>query len=137
YLFDPRLGLSLPGPGGEGIATLEQLRQDDALLRQLDLDGAAYPLNAEALKTAEVSIVADPFDLSKRARQLEAKLTGEDHLMLTSAPTQLSEQLKEVPGIGAVKLWDMPFRTLRDQLALNKLNRQREALSFEPFANRP
>jgi hypothetical protein len=137
YLFDPRLGLPLPGPAGEGVATLEQLRQDDALLRQLDLDGAAYPLTAEALKNAEVSIVADPFDLSKRARQLEAKLTGEDHLVLTSAPTQLSEQLKEVPEIGAVKLWDVPFRTLGDQLALGILNRQREALAFEPFANRP
>ncbi len=32
YLFDTRLGLPIPGPGGEGVATLDQVQQDDDAL---------------------------------------------------------------------------------------------------------
>jgi hypothetical protein len=137
YLFDSRLGLPIPGPKDEGVATLDQVRQDDALLRQLDVEGSPYPLNAEAFKNVEAYIVADPFDLSWRSRLLESKLAGDDNLVLTSAPSHVAEQLKDVPGISAVKLWDVPFRTLRDQLNLGITARHREALAFEPFAHRP
>ena len=37
YLFDVRLGLPIAGLGGEGVATLRQVREDESLLRQLDL----------------------------------------------------------------------------------------------------
>ncbi len=33
YLFDPRLGLPIPGPSGQGVATLAQVAADDSLLR--------------------------------------------------------------------------------------------------------
>jgi hypothetical protein len=137
YLFDPRLGLPIPGPNDEGVATLEQVRSDDALLRQLDVDGSPYPLHADAFKDVEAYIVADPFDLTWRARLLESKLAGEDNLVLTSAPSEIAVQLKEIPGLAAVKLWDVPFRTLRDQLNLSKTPRYSEAVAFEPFAHRP
>jgi tetratricopeptide (TPR) repeat protein len=68
---------------------------------------------------------------------LETKLTGDDHLVLTSNPSQLAAKLKEVPGMTVVKLWDVPFRTLHDQLNLGKAARHQEALAFEPFAHRP
>jgi hypothetical protein len=137
YLFDMRLGLPIPAAGGEGVATLAQAQQDDALLRQLDLDEAVYPLDAESLKGAVAYVVADTFDLSRRANQLEAKLTGDDHLVLASAPSELAGRLKSVPGIKTIRLWDLPFRTLRDQLSLEYNARYREALAFEPFAVRP
>jgi hypothetical protein len=137
YLFDPSLGLPVPGTGGEGVATLEQVRQDDKLLRQLDLEGSPYPLSAGDFNNVEAHIVTDPFQLTRRARQLETKLAGPDSLALTSAPGQLADQLTEVSGLSAVKLWDVPFRTLRDQLTLGKTARHREALAFEPFAHRP
>jgi tetratricopeptide (TPR) repeat protein len=137
YLFDTRLGLPIPGPGGEGIATLAEVQQDDALLRQLDVGDARYAVNAEAAKKAVARVVASPFELSRRARQLESKLTGDNHLVLSIAPSDVAKQLKEVPELGGVKLWDTPFRTLRDQLVLGKTARLREALAFEPFAMRP
>jgi hypothetical protein len=37
YLFDPRLGLPLPGPGGKGVATLADARKDPAVLAQLNV----------------------------------------------------------------------------------------------------
>lgn len=137
YLFDTRLGIPLPGPGAKGVATLEQVRKDDALLRQLDLEGAAYPVTADAIKSVEIDLVADPFSLTRRANQVEANLAGEDRLVLSARSSELAARLKTVPGIGAVRLWDYPFQTLLDQLSLGKSARHREALEFEPFAMRP
>lgn len=137
YLFDTRLGLPIPGAGGSGVATLDQVQQDDSLLRQLDIDGSSYPVDSTAAKRAIASIVASPFELSKRARQLESKLTGDNHLVLSVAPSKLAESLKSVPGPVSIQLWSRPFRTLRDQLTLGKNERTREALAFEPFAKRP
>lgn len=137
YLFDVRLGLPIPGPGGEDIATLQQVQQDDAILRQLDLEGSPYPVNAEAAKKAVVAMVASPFELSRRAQQLEGKLTGENHLVLTAMPSEMAAEIKTIPGVAGVKLWAKPFRTLHEQLTLGQQTRHREAIAFEPFAKRP
>lgn len=138
YLFDPRLGLPIPGAGGEGVATLHQVQQDDALLRQLDLEDAAYPLTAASLQNISPHVVADPFDLSRRALQLESKLTGHDQLVLASRPSELAQRLKEVSGLAAARLWETPFRTLHDQWTLGPVARRREEVqAFKPFAVRP
>ena len=137
YLFDARLGLPIPAPGGEGVATLEQVRADDSLLRQLDLDDAPYPVTSEALKEVVPYVVADAFDLARRFRQVETELTSDYRVVLTSRPSELAQRLKSVPELASARLWDVPFRTFRDQLSLGKPARRREALAFEPFAVRP
>ncbi|HVT28133.1 MAG TPA: transglutaminase family protein [Lacipirellulaceae bacterium] len=137
YLFDVRLGLAIPGSGGKGIATLEQARKDDSILRELDVDGAKYPLNSASLKNIDIGLVADPFSLSRRASQVETNLTGDDRLILTARPTKLAGQLKAISGIRAVRLWKFPFQTLHDQLTLGKSARHEQAIAFEPFAMRP
>jgi hypothetical protein len=137
YLFDTHLGLPLPGPNGEGVATLAQVQQDDAILRQLDLDDAPYPLTSDDFKTVVASVVASPFELSRQAMQLESKLTGDNRLVLTVVPSNVAEELKSVPTLSGVKLWDVPFRALHDQFSLGETERTKEALSFEPFAKRP
>jgi hypothetical protein len=137
YLFDTRLGLPIPGPGGKGVATLDEVRKDDALLRKLDIDGENYPITAELLKDVEIDLVADPFTLSRRASQIEANLAGDDRLVLTAKPSELAGRLKSVPGASQIRLWDYPFQTIADQLSLGKSERHREALAFEPFAMRP
>src|SRR5262245_5448886 len=38
YLFDPRLGLPLPGRDGKGVATLAEVRKDPGLLAPLNAD---------------------------------------------------------------------------------------------------
>ncbi len=137
YLFDTRLGLLIAGADRKKVATLDQVVRDDALLRKMDLNGAAYPLTAELAKNARVFVVADPFELTRRASQLEASLSGEEHLDLSVNPSALATQLKSIPGVNSVSLWTLPFRTLRDQLNLGKSARHQEALAFEPFAVRP
>lgn len=137
YLFDTRLGLPISKQGGEGVATLADVRADPRLLRQLDLDDAPYPITAEQLKHVTAHIVADPFDLSRRAAAIESKLSGDDRLALTVSPSLLAEKLKSVPGIAGVEIWDTPFRIIRDQLRVPIEMRRQMAAEFEPFAWRP
>ena len=43
YLFDARLGLEIPGPDGDGVATLEQALSDPSILERMNLPGqSAY-----------------------------------------------------------------------------------------------
>jgi hypothetical protein len=137
HLFDTRLGLAIPGADGQGVATLKQVAEDDALLRQLDLEGAPYPITADLLKDVTAYAVADWFDLSRRALQVEQKLTGDDRLVLSADPSALAERLNKMPQIGQVRLWELPLATLRDQLALLPPARRREVYAFEPLATRP
>ncbi len=74
YLFDPRIGLPIPGPGGKGVATLAQVCKDDAILRQLDSDKIAYDITAELAGQAELTVVAPLSGLSKRMAWLQANL---------------------------------------------------------------
>jgi hypothetical protein len=137
YLFDARLGLPIPGKDGQGVATLAELQADPALLRQLDLDDATYPVTADQLKQVTAHAVADTFDLSRRAAAIESKLSGDDRLALTVSPTAIAEKLKSVPGISSVEIWDFPFATMRDQLRVPIATRRELAMEFEPFAWRP
>ncbi len=141
YLFDTRLGLPIPGKDGQGVATLAELKADPALLRQLDLEDAKYPVSAEQLEHVTAQVVADPFDLSRRAAAIQSKLSGDDRLALTVSPTALADKLQAVPGIEAVKLWDFPFRTIRDQLrapnTASQPTRREMAIEFQIFAWRP
>jgi hypothetical protein len=137
HLFDTRLGLAIPGEGAPGVATLKQAAADDAVLRQLDLEGKPYPITAEMLKNVTAYTVADWFDLSRRALQVEQKLTGDDRLMLSTDPSAVAERLRALPQIGQVQIWEVPFATLRDQLSLLPPARRREVYEFEPLATRP
>jgi hypothetical protein len=141
YLFDTRLGLPVPGPNGQTVATLQQVRSDDALLRQLDLPDTPYPFASDEVKRIVCAIVADPFALTRRARLVEGQLTGDDRVTLTVDSDAVAEQLNNLPQIGETRLWELPFRTLHTQLTLANTTRNpartREVFAFEPFAVRP
>ena len=55
YLFDPRLGLPLPGPNGEGVATLAAVRKDPKLLEQLTVQ-SEYPYDVTAERVGEAEL---------------------------------------------------------------------------------
>jgi hypothetical protein len=137
YLFDTRLGLPAPGKDGKGVATLRDIQSDPSLLRHLDLDDAPYPLTADQLQHVTANIIADPFDLSRRAHAIESKLSGDDRLALSSSPSALAEKLNGIHEITASQLWELPFRILRDQLRIVPAQRRQMAETFEPFAWRP
>ncbi len=84
YLFDPRLGLPIPGPGGVGVASLKETVQDPTVLGQLTVDSHyPYDVSPERAAGAEVRQFAPLSGLSPRARYLE------DQLQTASVPVHL------------------------------------------------
>jgi len=138
YLFEPRLGLPIPGPGGTGVATLAQVRADDSLLRQLDLDAEhPYPVAAADLKEISAWIAAAPQTLSRRMQLVESHLTGNDRMVLVVNPTALAERLRQTGAVGSVALWTVPWQTIARQGALRRSQRRRAAEAFRIFTRQP
>jgi hypothetical protein len=74
YLFDPRLGLPLPGRDGKGVATLAEVRKDPGLLDQLNAgDKNRYDMTAEQVRAAELRLVCPLSSLAPRMGSLQDK----------------------------------------------------------------
>ncbi|MEW4490448.1 hypothetical protein AB1L42_20350 [Thalassoglobus sp. JC818] len=83
-LFDPRLGLPIPGPNDSkanpfptSAATLAQVLEDDSLLRQLDSDKQPYPLVSADLKDIRVKLIGSPILWSQRMAELQWALPAD------------------------------------------------------------
>ena len=138
YLFDPQLGLPIPTADGEGVATLAQVREDESLLRRLDLDTEQpYPVQASDLENVVALVEGSPLALSQRARLLEEKLVGENRVVLTSRPSAIAKAVEQAGPIRDVRLWDLPYQTRDEQLTRDQRTQRIAALEFQVFAWRP
>jgi hypothetical protein len=109
YLFDAELGLPLPGPDGDSVATLEQVA-DDGLLRKLDLDAEhAYPLTASDFAQVDVYLEATPESLSRRMALLDARLPKRRRMILAASPDATARRLASAAHVREVRLWPHPF----------------------------
>jgi hypothetical protein len=110
FLFDPWLGMPLPGPAGHRVATLADVSADDELLRKLDLSSTRpYPVKAEELARLVAYVEASPSGLSRRMETLEARLTGDQRVILTARPQRVAERLAGRPQIEQVRYWSLPY----------------------------
>jgi hypothetical protein len=146
YVFDPRLGLPIPGPAAgpddrdallRRPATLSQLASDDRLLRQLDLDGAAYPIRADDLRETVVLLEAMPSDVSPRMRLIEQRLTGTGRLVLSVNASQMGQSIAGLAGVSEVRLWTRPFRTIELHGEMPREVRELAYNEFTTFLNMP
>lgn len=123
YVFDPHLGLPLPGPKGVRLdesgqldirpATLAQLAADDSLLRQLDLGtDHPYPVKASDLKKVVVRVDITPWWLSRRMHLVESRLAGDDRMVLFMSPEHSAGRWKACKGVTEVQPWAVAFDTL-------------------------
>jgi hypothetical protein len=135
YLFDCRLGLPIPGPGGKGVATLEQVAAEDGLLRTLDVDAEhPYPVKAADLDGVVALVEASPQSLSRRMALVESKLSGKHKLVLTSPGASLAERVKKLKHVSDARLWPHPFEIALWQSTLNEaelLEAARETYVFQ------
>lgn len=139
-LFDPRLGLPLPGESGKGIgsgrtvATLETLKKNPAWLRSLDLEDQEYPLQGINLNEVRIRLVADPFALTDRASRLDDQLGGADRhaivFKVSAFDSVLTEDVEPV-------LWEFPFQTYVSKFSVGQNARKQEIKRFLPYAWRP
>jgi hypothetical protein len=112
YLFDPRLGMPLPGPGGTGIATLAQVaRADSSVLARLRLsEQLHYDVTPETAAACEVHLPVPLSALSARMAWLEAawkekNLSPGGPVRLTQDVTQTAARFRKaladakLPGV--------------------------------------
>lgn len=146
YVFDPALGLPIPGPegirkGAQGSlsiqpATLRQLADNPLLLRRLDLGpDQRYPVVSADLARAVALIPALPAELSVRMQMVENRLVGAGRMSVTVRPSELAQRIKAAGGLRDVKLWTRPFT-----IELERLQRAEDpeflrwrALALAPF----
>lgn len=134
YLFDTELGLPIPGPGGKGVATLRQAAEDESILTYLDVDDFPYRVRPGQVDQVVALVEGSAFALSKRAQMLQTRLTGQSALVLTARPTQFSRRLQEHPLVARAQLWDLPYRTSREQLDRHGPLRARIAQAMRLYA---
>ncbi len=109
FLFEPRLGLPIPGPDQTGIATLTQARKDPTLMRRLNVAGYFdYPLSRTEISQNVALLNLRPETLSDRMQQLELGLTGDRRMTLWVDADEWAKKFDAVPGIADVRIWEIP-----------------------------
>ncbi|MHB8973566.1 MAG: tetratricopeptide repeat protein [Pirellulaceae bacterium] len=112
FLFDPELGLPIPGPGGVGIATLAQVIADPQLLESLDVgDKYRYRVRRADLDKVVALLDASTEYLSQRMRLVEQNLDAADQMVLSVSTADLKKELEGCQGVTDVRLWALPLET--------------------------
>jgi tetratricopeptide (TPR) repeat protein len=138
YLFDPQLGLPIPGPKRQGIATLTNCVEDESLLAALvPSGGEPYRVSQDDLKNVGILLDVQPEALLRRMLVLEAPLnearkqsrsepkspTDDQNfrtlpIVLAQKPSDLEPALRKLKHIGTVGLWRVPFEAIQFQQAM-------------------
>ncbi|MEM6471395.1 MAG: hypothetical protein AAF802_17670 [Planctomycetota bacterium] len=111
YLFEPKLGIFVPGPGQVGIATLSEARRDALVLRRLGiagLDQFTYKTTKSDVQQCAALINVLPEAVALRMKKLQGGLTGNRRMVVYVDADQMAAQLDAVTGISSVRLWDVP-----------------------------
>ena len=117
FLFDPALGLPIPGKNLSGIATLSQVRADPKLLSTLDLKPGEsqqdidYPINRIQLSKVTALLDAAPESISKKMAEIDDALIGKEwnDFQLKYNVDNAAALFAKAQGIDDVRLWDIPF----------------------------
>jgi Anaphase-promoting complex, cyclosome, subunit 3 len=136
YLFEPSLGLPIPGPDGKGIASLDQIAADPKLLRQLDVEGTPYPIAEKDLANVIALIDAEPAALSRRMQLLQTALPSSSRLALSIQPSQLEPKLRATKALGTAspcRLWRVPLEAILYQFGYQQVA-QRDPRAFQEFS---
>lgn len=116
YLFDARVGLEVPGPGGSGVATLDQAMADPEILEHMNLPGRLpYGTSRASLlgSATKIGILLDSSSgfFSPKMRLLQRELAGKNRTILYRDPAEQRDHFVRVLGdcLGEVKLWALPL----------------------------
>jgi hypothetical protein len=119
YLFDPRMGMPLPGADGTGIASLDLLTvKDSPVLKQLDLGKEGrLDVTPEIAAGAELHLAPPLSALAPRMSYLEKSVLADMGVRLSSRWSESAEKfsaaLAAIGHKGQVKLADWAVRIQR------------------------
>lgn len=116
YLFDARLGLEVPGPGGRGVATLAQALADPSILERMNVPGSTpYSVSRATLLSSPTKIGmlldSSPGYFAPKMRMLQRELVGNDRAILFVDPAEQRDRFVQALGdrAGAITLWELPL----------------------------
>jgi hypothetical protein len=98
YLFDPRMGIPVPGPNGMGVATLAAVQNQPDLLKQLSSDG--YDVTSEQARKARLYVALPLSALAPRMLYLEKLLQD------TNVPAPVVAGRLGVDALQVFKQWE-------------------------------
>jgi len=114
YLFEPGYGMPIPGPEGEGVATLRQAASSPAILAAMSLPDRAYPVQADAVGDLTVLVAADPWSLSRRMRLLDPLVRSAREMRVAVEASAVGSRVASAIGSSrSARLWEFPWRTLK------------------------
>lgn len=110
FLFEPELGVFIPGPDLVGIATLAEARKTASVMRRLNVPGFFdYPLTNKDIQQSVALLNALPEAISPRMKHLQAGLTGDRRMTVFIDVDELAAEIDAVPGIAGVRFWRIPY----------------------------
>jgi hypothetical protein len=143
YLFEPTLGVPIPGPGSPQLdskgalvvrpATLRQLISDPSLLRKLDLPDRRYPVRAEDLQQVVVFVDGSPTYLSQRMFLLQTRIAGTLSLVLTASPSEIANRFQKVEQVSEVRLLPLPYQVIENSRQLGPARTNWLLQHLQPF----
>ena len=114
HLFDTRLGLPLPGPKGEGVTTLTQVRAQPEILKDLSANPKlAYDVSPDQLKKVELLVACSLPAMSPRMKYLHEVLSPADGIKLWGDPVGSLKRFEQALGPSKqsgsrVRGWNQP-----------------------------
>ncbi len=137
YLFDPQLGLPIPGKEPGSIATLRELRESPDWAERLAVGERAYAFAGADLNHVVALIDGSPESLSKRMAVLQEALPTRHQMVTSVVPSRLAEQLMAADPFfrdsGRIRLWNLPFETSIFQRKFNEYMRRSPAQAEKDY----
>ena len=119
YLFEPNWGLPIPSQADDGIATLQEARDNPNVLRRAKIPGFfEYPVEQKDLSNVLALMDLEPFATSQSMHVLEQSLTGDNRLRIASNSDTFEERLKSIDPKLTVRHWNAPWLAQAYNLSL-------------------
>jgi hypothetical protein len=113
HLFHGALGRPIAGPGGVGVATLEQAATDPSVLAALEIPGEPpfAVTHAELGRGRLIALIeATTGSMAQRMRLLQQQLAGDQRMVVYSDPSEVAAAFRAAGGswLADARLWDLP-----------------------------
>ena len=144
YVFEPSLGFPIPAEDGlqmipgQGLeiepATLQELAENESLLRRLDADPRnPYRVKPSMVRSVQVMLEGSAVYLSQRMEMVARMLAGGESLVLTAHPGDEAARFRGLFGVEDVSLWPLPYRALLQRQAFAAEVNRYQAMDMLPF----
>lgn len=108
-LFEPKLGLPILDPDSDKWASLQDVSQNDKILRRLNLPQYEYGFQQPSIHSIQLLIDATPFSLSRRAKLLESALLGSERMVLHNDLDAVAARFVKAAPQATVSIWYLPL----------------------------